>query len=79
MTKTQRIAPGHYTVLHHLGTGLFTGLSVSVVRFAHLRGWIATAGWDMHLHTDAVSTKADAVRNAQAMIADEAAKRRQGA
>jgi len=42
--------------------------SVSVRFYEHVSGWIASAQWDGHLHTDPLPTKRDAVHNADHMI-----------
>ncbi|MEE9159981.1 MAG: hypothetical protein V3U60_16550 [Gammaproteobacteria bacterium] len=59
--KTSRCFSGLYEVTNGVRI-------VTVERRDDLRGWIAAAGWDGHLYTDAVPTKRLAVFNAHRML-----------
>lgn len=59
--KTTRICAGLYEVTD--GENV-----VSLTYHDHLRGWIASAEWDAHRHTDPVRTKAVAKFNAEIFL-----------
>jgi hypothetical protein len=63
--RPKRLSSGRYS----LSEGEFT---VDISYRGDLKGWIAAASWDQHLHTDPVSTYRAAVSSAGQMLKDVA-------
>jgi hypothetical protein len=63
-TRTRRVCSGRYEV----STPADPALTVTLDRRDDLGGWMAISGWDRHLYTDVVPTKAAAKFNAISMI-----------
>ena len=59
--KTIRLGAGNYEVREK-------DRVVYIRYYDHLKGWIASAGWDFYLYTDICRTKRDAKKEAEKML-----------